>query len=66
MKYHFTNIENGQIKRGYTTLQIENHVVEVDPADTEAILLAEKHGGELVVKEEVKARAKTPPPTQET
>jgi len=66
MKYHFADIENGQIKKGYTTLQIENHTVEVDPADTEAILLAEKHGGELVVKEEVKARAKTPPPTQET
>ena len=64
MKYHFKHIENGQIKKGYTTLQIENHVVEVDPADTEAILLAEKHGGELAT--EVKAKAKSQPPTQET
>ena len=57
MKYHFADIENGQIKKGYTTLQIENHVVEVDPADTEAILLAEKHGGQLAVK----VKAKQPP-----
>ena len=64
MKYHFANIENGQIAKGYTVLQIENRTVEVDPADTEAILLAEKHGGELAT--EVKARAKTPPHTQET
>ena len=49
MKYHFADIENGQIKKGYTTLQIENHTVEVNPADTEAILLAEKNGGELAL-----------------
>lgn len=51
MKYHFEAIENGQITEGYVTLQITNHEAEVDPANAEAILLAEKHGGELVTRQ---------------
>jgi hypothetical protein len=47
MKYFFENIENGQIAEGYTSIKIINHEAEVDPADTEAILLAEKRGGQL-------------------
>jgi len=63
MIYHFKDIENGQIKKSYTTLQIENHTVEIPPLqkiidgqevlveDVEAMLLAEKHGGELLTKQ---------------
>jgi hypothetical protein len=50
MKYHFKNIKNGQIGSGYTVIQITDNKAEIDPADTEAILLAEKNGGELVPK----------------
>lgn len=51
VKYHFKDIENGQIAEGYTVLQIVNHEAEVSAADTEAMLLAEKYGGELVTQQ---------------
>lgn len=51
MKYHFKNIADGQIAEGYVSLDITGHEAEVDPADAEAILLAEKHGGELVTQQ---------------
>lgn len=47
IKYHFKDIENGQIAEGYTVLQIANHEAEVSAADEQAMLLAEKHGGEM-------------------
>ena len=60
MKYHFPNIENGQIAEGYTVIDINNHEAEIGNDDTEAILLAEKNGGELVAKKaEAKAKADT-------
>jgi len=45
MKYHFEDIENGQITEGYNTITIVNHEAEIK--DEAKILLAEKHGGEL-------------------
>jgi hypothetical protein len=55
MKYHFKHIENGQLTDGYTAIQITGHEAEIDPADTEAILLAEKNGGELAPPAKTKA-----------
>lgn len=57
MKYHFRNIENGQIADAYTVIQITNHEAIVDAGDYPAILLAEKNGGEMVLKK-AKAEAK--------
>lgn len=45
MRYRFNEIENGTIEEGYTSIQIINHEAEI--TDEAAILLAEKHGGEL-------------------
>lgn len=50
MRYRFKDKESGQIAEGYTVLQIVNFECEVANDDTEAILLAEKSGGELVVE----------------
>lgn len=50
MKYHFEHIENGQIAEGYAVINISGHEAEIANDDVEAILLAEKHGGELAVK----------------
>lgn len=63
MIYHFKDIESGQIAEGYTVLDIEDHKAEILPEkaikivnnkpvvyeveNAAAILLAEKHGGEL-------------------
>ena len=44
-KYHFEEIENGQIQDGYTIVVIENHIAEISNDDVEAMLLAEKNGG---------------------
>lgn len=55
MKYVFANLKNGQISDGYVVIQVVNHEAVIDAADYAAILLAEKNGGELVVK---KAEAK--------
>jgi len=49
MKYHFTNIENGQIAEGYVVIDINGHEAEVGNDDAPAILLAEKHGGEILI-----------------
>ncbi len=46
MIYHFKQIENGQITDGYTVIQINKYEAEI--TDEAAILLAEKHGGELI------------------
>ena len=51
MRYYFKHIENGQIAEGYTVIKINDHEAEVDAADTEAMLLAEKHGGEIVTQQ---------------
>ena len=50
MKYHFKDVQNGQIADAYTVIQITNHEAVIDAGDYTSILLAEKHGGELVVK----------------
>lgn len=47
MIYHFKDIESGQIAEGYTVLDINDHKAEVTNDDAPALLLAEKHGGEL-------------------
>lgn len=49
-KYTFKNIQNGQITDGYTVIQIENGAADIANDDAAAILLAEKHGGELAAK----------------
>jgi len=51
MIYHFKHIENGQIAEGYTVLDINDHEAEAANDDAEAILLAEKNGGELALPE---------------
>lgn len=51
VKYHFKEIENGQIAEGYTILQINNHEAEVSAADEQAMMLAEKHGGQLTTSQ---------------
>jgi hypothetical protein len=48
MIYHFELIENGQIAEGYTILDINDHQAEISNDDAPALLLAEKHGGELL------------------
>lgn len=64
MIYHFKDIESGQIAEGYTVLDINDHKAEILPLkaikiinnkpviyeveDAPALLLAEKHGGELL------------------
>jgi hypothetical protein len=48
MTYNFPKIDFGQISEGYTTINIIRHQAEIGNDDTEAILLAEKHGGELL------------------
>lgn len=59
MKYFFRDIKNGQIADAYTIIQITNHEAVVDSGDYAALLLAEKHGGEMALKKaEVKAEAK--------
>jgi hypothetical protein len=50
MTYNFPKIDFGQISEGYTTINIIRHQAEIGNDDAEAILLAEKHGGELVTK----------------
>lgn len=54
MKYRFNEIENGTIEEGYTSIQIVNHKAEI--VDEAAILLAEKHGGELALPETPKRK----------
>lgn len=49
-KYVFKTIQNGQISDGYTVIQISNGEAEIANDDAAAILLAEKHGGELAPK----------------
>ncbi len=51
MIYHFKDIENGQIAVGYTVLDINDHEAEIGNDDAPALLLAEKHGGELLTKQ---------------
>jgi len=50
MRYRFKDRESGQIAEGYTVLQIIDFECEVSNDDTEAILLAEKSGGELLTQ----------------
>jgi hypothetical protein len=47
MIYHFKDIQSGQIVEGYTILDINDHQAEVANDNAPALLLAEKHGGEL-------------------
>jgi hypothetical protein len=47
MIYHFKEIESGQIVEGYTILDINDHQAEIANDNAPALLLAEKHGGEL-------------------
>jgi hypothetical protein len=58
MIYKFKTIENGQIAEGYCTIQISNFQAEIANDDAPAILLAEKHGGELVEPKKVKSEPK--------
>ena len=48
MIYHFKDIQSGQIAEGYAILDINDHQAEVANDDAPALLLAEKHGGELM------------------
>lgn len=66
MKYHFTDIQNGQIAAGYTVLQIANHEAEIANDDAEAILLAEKSGGQLVEPPAKTKATKTEPKGETT
>lgn len=52
IRYRFENLQNGQLTEGYIVIDINDYEAEVDAADTEAILLAEKHGGEIVTHPE--------------
>jgi hypothetical protein len=51
VKYHFKDIENGQIAEGYTIIQIVDNEAEVSAADEQAMMLAEKSGGELTTSQ---------------
>jgi hypothetical protein len=48
MIYHFKHITNGQIVEGYTLIDINNNEAEIANDNAPALLLAEKHGGELL------------------
>ena len=51
MIYHFKEIKSGQIAEGYTVLDINDHQAEFANDDEPALLLAEKHGGELLTQQ---------------